>query len=265
MNLANDLLERREKVMEACQALMPHLLYGVLSGADPDKNIPSIIWMHRGCIPFISSEDFGEIYWPTLKPIIEELWANGHQIILYAEGDWTAHLEAFADLPEKSIIFHVDKTSLLRAHEILGKKFCISGGIPNGMLANNTASEVRSYCKKVIDTVARDGGYIMDASALIMNDAKIENVKAMIDFTINYGVYSGAPSIKDLHELKNKIRPCTNQYEFTQSTRPPGTCIPWSEKRKDFSHFQEDENPVRHMWEKIDAQGYSFCWTNLTW
>jgi hypothetical protein len=265
MNLVTDLLERREKIMKACEALMPHLLYGVLNNSDPDKNIPSIIWMHRGCIPFISNEDFKEIYWPTLKPIIEELWLNGHQIILYAEGDWTAHLEAFAELPENSIIFHVDKTAILKAHEILGKNFCISGGIPNEILANNDASEVRDYCKKTIDTIARDGGYIMDASALIMDDARVENVREMIDFTLNYGRYSKPPSIQDLNELKNRNRSRTTQYLFKKSMRPPGTCIPWSEKRNDFSRFNEDENPVRLMWEKIDSQGYSFCWTNLTW
>ena len=41
----------------------------------------------------------------------------------------------------------------------------------------------------VIDGVARDGGYIMDASAIVQNDAKIENMRAMTDFTREYGVY----------------------------------------------------------------------------
>jgi hypothetical protein len=41
----------------------------------------------------------------------------------------------------------------------------------------------------VIDGVARDGGYIMDSSAIIQNDAKVENVRAMTDFTREYGVY----------------------------------------------------------------------------
>jgi len=48
---------------------------------------------------------------------------------------------------------------------------------------------VRAYCKKVIDGVARDGGYIMDASAIIQNDAKVENIKAMTEFTREYGLY----------------------------------------------------------------------------
>jgi len=49
---------------------------------------------------------------------------------------------------------------------------------------------VRACCKKIIDEVARDGGYIMDASAIIQNDAKIENIRALTDFTREYGVYS---------------------------------------------------------------------------
>jgi hypothetical protein len=37
--------------------------------------------------------------------------------------------------------------------------------------------------------VAGDGGYIMDASAIVQDDAKIENMKAMTEFTREYGVY----------------------------------------------------------------------------
>ena len=155
LNLVTDLLVRRDKVIEACHALMPHLLHNVLSNADPGKKIPSIIWMHRSHVPFISMEDFNEIYWPTLKPIIEELWANGHQIVLYAEGDWTPHLEAFAELPAKSVIFHVDKTDMIKAHEVLGGKFCISGGVPVGMLSNSSAPEVRTFCRKLFDKIGR--------------------------------------------------------------------------------------------------------------
>ena len=28
------------------------------------------------------------IYWPTLRQIIEALWARGHQTLFYAEGEW---------------------------------------------------------------------------------------------------------------------------------------------------------------------------------
>jgi len=189
IGLSVDLVERPEEVLAACEALMPHLLHVALSGADPEKNVPITIWMHRGCVPFLSPQHFERIYWPTLRPIIEELWARGHQVLFYAEGDWNAHLHAFAELPAGSIIYHVDRADIFEVHKALGHKFCISGGIPNHLLACATPEEVRAYCKKVIDGVARDGGYIMDASAIIQDDAKIENVRAMTDFTREYGVY----------------------------------------------------------------------------
>jgi len=189
VGLVMDLIERPEKVLAACQALIPHLTYTALSGADPDKNVPITIWMHRGCVPFVTMDHFNNIYWPTLKPIIEEIWANGHQVLFYAEGDWNAHLKSFAELPDKSIIYHADRGDIFEVHKAIGHKFCLSGGIPNFLLSYGTEDQVRDYCKKVIDGVAGDGGYIMDASAIMQNDAKTENLRAMTEFTREYGVY----------------------------------------------------------------------------
>ncbi len=189
IGLCRDLLERREKVIAACEALMPHLLHVALSGADPDKNIPISVWMHRGCVPFISPKDFNTIYWATLKPIVEEIWSGGHQVLFYAEGDWNHHLDSFAELPDQSIIYHVDQADIFEVHKKLGHKFCLSGGLPNFLLSYGTPDDVRAYCKKLIDGVGRDGGYIMDASAIVQNDAKVENISAMTDFTREYGIY----------------------------------------------------------------------------
>ena len=189
IGLCRDLLERRKKVIAACEALMPHLLQVALSGADPDKNVPITIWMHRGCVPFISPKDFNAIYWPTLKPIVEEIWSRGHQVLFYAEGDWNHHLDSFAELPDQSIIYHVDKADIFEVHKKLGHKFCISGGLPNFLLGYGTPDDVRAYCKKLIDGVGKDGGYIMDASAIVQNDARVENISAMTDFTREYGIY----------------------------------------------------------------------------
>ena len=266
VNLCYDLHEHRDKVIKACEALMPHLYNLVAGGADPAGNIPSIIWMHRGCVPFISRKDFNDIYWPTLKPIVEELWANGHQIIFYGEGNWDHHLESFAELPEKSIIFHCDKTDIFKAHKILGQKFCLSGGIPNDLLSMGTPAEVKDRCKLVIDEVAQEGGYIMDASALIMNDAKVENVKAMIDFTSEYGKYdrSDMPS-KTIDELKNITRPEPKGLIYPPQHRKPGVCIPWEEKRRELPKIEEKEELAQKTWEDVDGLGYGFCWVNVTW
>ena len=187
--LVMDLFRQPEKVQAACEALAPHLRHVAASGADPDGNVPIGLWMHRGCSPFVSPAQFERFYWPTLKQIIFDLWKDGHRVLFYAEGDWDAHLDYLAELPERSIVFHVDRGDVFEAHKKLGEKFCISGGVPNDLLAYGTPDEVRACCKKVIDGVAGNGGYIMDAAAIMQDDTKAENLKAMTDFTREYGVY----------------------------------------------------------------------------
>jgi len=189
IGLCWDLIERPKKVLAACEALMPHLTHVALSGADPTKNVPISIWMHRGCVPLVSMGHFENIYWPTLKPILAEIWRHGHQVLFYAEGKWGPHLKRFAELPAGSIIYHCDRDDIFEVHKVLGEKFCLSGGVPNDLLAFATPQQIRECCKKIIDGVAKDGGYIMDSSAIVQNDAKVENVKAMTDFTREYGVY----------------------------------------------------------------------------
>ncbi|MCL4844724.1 MAG: hypothetical protein KJZ79_22930 [Bryobacteraceae bacterium] len=189
LGLLEDLRERPDKVLEACRALAPHLTHVALSGADPEKKVPISIWMHRGCVPFVNPRHFEEIYWPTLRPIIEAIWGEGHQTLFYAEGNWDAHFGAFTELPDGSIVYHVDRGDVFEARRRLGHKFAISGGIRNDLLAFGSEAEVRDHCKEVIDGVAADGGYILDASAIIQNDARIENIRAMTEFVRDYGVY----------------------------------------------------------------------------
>ena len=266
IGLTMDLLHQPEKVLAACEALMPHLLHVALSGADPDKNVPIGFWMHRGCVPFISREHFNKLYWPTLKPIIEEIWSRGNQVLFYAEGKWDEHLDAFAELPDRCLVFHLDQSDIFKAHRTLGHKFCLSGGIPNYLLAYGTPDEVRAHCKKVIDAVAQDGGYIMDASAIIQNDARVENVRAMTDFTREYGVYSGTAyrspeSIPAKPETRSEGRFCEAAPLPIPETRvKPGVCIPWEEKVKELPPIQGDKDLVKAVWENIDALGNLYIW-----
>jgi len=187
--LCMDLFRQPDKVLAACEALAPHLLHVARTSADPERNVPVGLWMHRGCSPFLSPEQFERFYWPTLRYIIESLWADGIQTLFYAEGEWNPNLKYIAQLPERSIVYHVDRGDIFEVHRAVGDKFCLSGGIPNDVLALGTPEDVRACCRRVIDGVARDGGYVMDASAIMQNDTKPENLRALTDFTREYGVY----------------------------------------------------------------------------
>jgi len=261
LGLTMDLLERPEKVLAACEALMPHLCQVGLGSSDPEATAPIAFWMHRGCVPFINHEQFDRFYWPTLKPIIEEFWKQGHQTLFYAEGNWDAHLDAFAELPDQSIIYHVDHGDIFKVHERLGRKFCLSGGVPNYLLAVGSPDEVRARCKAIIDGVAQDGGYIMDASAIVQNDATVENMRAMTEFTREYGVYSADGTCEDpAYPLEDPARVTGLSNTPAPRKTPAGVCIPWAEKRKEISEIKGDEAIVEQVWNDIEGLAYTYIW-----
>ncbi len=262
--LTNDLIEQPEKVLEACRALMPHMMHIALTSADPDKLVPITIWMHRGCVPFVTPQQFETVYWPTLRPIVETLWANGYQVLFYAEGNWDAHLETFTELPDGSIVFHIDRSDCRKAHQVLHRKFCLSGGVPNTLLSMGTPQEVRDCCKRLIDEIGADGGYIMDASAIVQNDAKTENVRAMTEFTREYGVYRGGPSVEALEMPSGRPRDEAGisawAKEFVDAKPAPGICVPWNVKRKELDKLLGDEGLVKQVWENIEGFAYTYIW-----
>jgi uroporphyrinogen-III decarboxylase len=48
--------------------------------------------------------------------------------------------------------------------------------------------DVKAYAKKLIDICGKGGGFIMGIAHSLLT-AKYENVKALVDFTKEYGIY----------------------------------------------------------------------------
>jgi uroporphyrinogen-III decarboxylase len=81
-----------------------------------------------------------------------------------------------------------DQTDMARAKEIVCDTLCLFGNVSSSMLKLGTPQDVRDYVKKLIDTAGKDGGFILGNGAFF-DHAKPENLKAMVDFTKEYGVY----------------------------------------------------------------------------
>jgi hypothetical protein len=221
--------------------------------------------MHRGGVPFVSPKIFREIYWATVRPIIEELWADGHQTLFYAEGSWDRHLESFAELPEHSIVYHVDRGDMARTHDILGSKFCLSGGLSNVLLATGTPADIERECQRLLDIAARNGGFIMDSSAIVQNDAKVENVRAMTDFTRAHGVYDDqAASTDDPGPVARHWIPGNAPPRPTaRGGNAPGVCDPYERLAATLPPMTGDPALVRRVWEGVDSLAYTFIWQVL--
>ncbi|AFM00717.1 MULTISPECIES: uroporphyrinogen decarboxylase family protein [Desulfitobacterium] len=187
--IMRDLRRRPEKVLSAMEVLVPHNIYYGLATSEGDRILPAFLPLHRGSYPFLNPHEWDTFYWPSLKKVIESLWAQGKRTMFYAEGNWTPYLEKIEELPEASIVFHVDQTDISKAKAALGHKFCISGNVPNSLMAYGSRSQVSEYVKRLLHDYAADGGFIMDTAGIMQTDVKVENVMALIETTRQYGVY----------------------------------------------------------------------------
>jgi len=183
-----DMYRRPDKLIKAAEKVLPMQIEAGALIAKRSGNPRVFIPLHKGADGFMSLEQFKTFFWPTLRQLIVGLIDEGLTPWLLVEADYTSRLEIMGDIPRGKAIYHFEQTDIFRAKEVLGDVVCIRGGVPSSLLCTGTPEEVKSRCKQLIDTVGKGGGYIMDAGALI-DDAKPENMKAMIDFTKEYGVY----------------------------------------------------------------------------
>jgi uroporphyrinogen-III decarboxylase len=60
--------------------------------------------------------------------------------------------------------------------------------VPLSLLCTGSPDEVQAYCKNLLDSAGRGGGFILSTGAG-MQGSRPENVKAMIEFLKDYGLY----------------------------------------------------------------------------
>ncbi len=183
-----DMYRQPDKLLEACEKVLPMEIEKGTSTTFGSGNHRVFIPLHRGADGFMSSKQFATFYWPTLKRLILALIDEGLTPCPFFEGDYTSRLEYLLELPKGKIIGHFDRTDMSRVKEVLGECMCIRGNVPSSLLQMGTPQDVRDYCKKLIDVAGRGGGFVMSPGSSI-DEVKPENLKAMIDFTKEYGVY----------------------------------------------------------------------------
>ena len=97
----------------------------------------------------------------------------------------------------------------------------------------------------------------MDASAIMQNDATIENLKAMTDFTREYGVYRAQAS-SDAPPRPPEPRPAAPT--IAPGKIPAGVCLPWEQKLKELPPLSGDPALCRKIWEDVDSLAYLYIW-----
>ncbi len=186
--IATDLYRHPDKVLAACERLLPVLLKAIIRKAAPFVPPTVFIPLHKGADGFMNEEQFRTFYWPTLRKMCLGLIEQGLVPYLFAEGAYNSRLHIIRDLPAGRTVWHFDQTDMVKAKESLDGIACIAGNVPLSVLKLGTAEEVTAYCRDLIDRVKGRGGYILDVGAGA-DTAKQENFMAMIQAAKQYGIY----------------------------------------------------------------------------
>ncbi len=141
---------------------------------------------------FFSPAHFERFWWPYTKKIVEALWAEGIVTLFHLDTDWSKNIPYFKQLPKGSVVLELDSTTdIFAAKEVLRGHLCLKGDVPAAMLSIGKPEDIEAYCKRLIDGVGGDGGFILSTGCSVPPDAKFENFRAMIETGKNYELTRG--------------------------------------------------------------------------
>jgi len=183
-----DMYRQPDKLLEAMDRLTPIMIKMGVGAAQMNGKPLIFMPLHKGADGFLSDEQFKKFYWPTFRKVMMGLIAEGVIPMPAAEGKWNTRLEVVQDLPKGKTLWMIDQSDMAKAKKTLGKVACMTGNVPSALLNLGTPQEVKDYVKNLIDAVGKGGGYIVGNGAFF-DQAKAENVKAMVDTAKEYGVY----------------------------------------------------------------------------
>ena len=183
-----DMYRCPDKLMAAIEKISGQTLRRIAAGPKATEFTPAFIALHRGADGFMSLKQFEKFYWPYLLKLVHALVDAGYTPEIFFEGDYTQRLEYLTQLPKGKCIARFDRSDMAQVKEVLGGHTCIQGNVPSSLLQTSDTAGVIKYCRWLIDVVGKDGGYIMGTGSVV-DEVKPDNLKAMVDFTRDYGKY----------------------------------------------------------------------------
>jgi uroporphyrinogen-III decarboxylase len=186
--IMKDMFQRPEKLQEAMERVTPIIIDRSVSAANASASPVVMITLHKGPGGFMSNQQFETFYWPTLKKVMMGLIEEGLVPMPFAEGDYEPRLEIIRDMPRGKVIWYFETMDMAKAKEVLGDNACIAGNLPTSVLCTGTPADVKEGCRRLIETCAPGGGYILTGAAS-MNEGNPDNLRAMMEAAKEYGVY----------------------------------------------------------------------------
>jgi uroporphyrinogen-III decarboxylase len=187
-NFMKDIYRHKDKIIEISDTYIDDFIRMGEYGISQSKGKTLLVGGARASADFVSIKHFEELFWPYFKKTVSTYVKKGYIVQMHMDTDWTDRLHYFLELPKGKLYMHMDeRTDIFKAKEILGDHICIEGNLKPALFTVGTPNMVEKQVKEIIDRCADGGGLIVGSE--IPDDAKLENIKAMIDSCKTYGVY----------------------------------------------------------------------------
>ncbi|OGO07405.1 MAG: hypothetical protein A2Y92_02355 [Chloroflexi bacterium RBG_13_57_8] len=182
---AIDMFRQPEKLLEAIDMITEMNLKRLLANPGHMVSFP----LHKGDDTFMSRKQFERFYWPSLKKTIDALIEEGIMVSLFAEGAYNERLEYIGDFSKGWVSWAFDKTDMAKAKKMIGDRCCISGNVPGSVVITGTPRQVKEACRKLIETCAPGGGYILAGGCTATETRNPGNFRAFMEAAREYGTY----------------------------------------------------------------------------
>jgi len=179
-----DLRRRPEKVEEALEATYQHVT-APAPGKRPDF---PLAFAPVVSATYLNPRQYNRFFWPTFKKMCDVIIDNGGKVMVALEGTWgKAKYERFNEFPKDSIVAFLEGDDLLEAKKTIGDNVILCGGIDAHLLRDGTPEQNVEHVRRVLGEVGTEGIMLAAGSCwLSPNDAKADNLRAIIEFAHNY-------------------------------------------------------------------------------
>ena len=185
-----DMYRQPDKLLEAIEFFTPLAVSSGITQAKRSGNPRVLMPLHKGAAGFMSDEQYARFYWPGLRKMMLAQIDAGLTPMPFFEGDYTPRLKYLAELPKGKVCAWFDVVDIPKAKELLGGSMCFMGNVSPELLILGSAGEVRDYVKMLIDAFGDTGGLVINGAASgVPEEAKPENVRAITEAVVEYGVY----------------------------------------------------------------------------
>ncbi len=133
----------------------------------------------------MSNRQFGELYWPYLKRIIDEVVARDKTLYIYCESSILRLAEFFQDIPKGHVALHLEQDDNFEVRKKL-PNICLSGGMKTQLLGHATPEACADYARKLLDEMGEGYIFSQDRMVSFRTDCTRENLLAVNEVVRNY-------------------------------------------------------------------------------